>query len=110
MGAVCTCANTFNEGLLINAAPEDRSKDAGDRVLASDYTGPLFTLAKASNSDGAVVYAQPEGPWPQFFCGCRCVQQDSADRKAKRPEIGAGGKTVSLGPNLKLELAMYLVQ
>ena len=112
MGAVCTCGEEGSIDLATSKlSMNERSTVAGGRIKESNYSGVLFCLQRLSAYDPAsrsVAFMDPVGQYTELFSYCRIVQQDSKDRANLLPYID-GGKAV-LGPNLKIQLEMCLVQ
>ena len=112
MGAVCTCGEEGGLDLATNKlSSNERSTVAGGRIKESDYTGVLFCLQRLSTYDPSsrsVAFLEPVGQYTELFSYCRVVQQDAKDRANLLPYV-ENGKAV-LGPNLKIQLEMCLVQ
>ena len=81
-------------------------------MRADKYTGKLFELSKAVIPDAtknALFVNNTTGTdYRVFSRPSRCIRQDDEDEE--RVPALQGNELVKLGPNLKLELAMFLVE
>jgi len=100
--------------------PADKLKQAGGRVKNNNFVGEFFSvdIAKLIPDTGKVVYDQAKGNWPEFYSTFRIVKQNMGDEDESEatatpgaclPKVGDGNK-VLLGPNLKLELNLWLTK
>ena len=108
MGGVCACSDGQQDTAMAARPIEDRANIAGMRLFNENHVGDLYSMvnSKVDAANANVIYGQAVGTYKDFAKECVCKQQE--DDEPGKPSI-ANGK-VLLGPNCKLEVAMYLVQ
>ena len=113
MGAICCANDDTGDNLALKSLAQDEQANAmGDAIKAKNYVGNLMLLRQAHPMIGSVtdvVYDAATGPFAKYskvISSCR-VRKTASDIPG-RPSMSGGA--VLLGPNLKLELTMYIVQ